>query len=442
MRLVLTNIFKNENLKSKKVGLTFLLSFLSLIGFAQKNNICQILNKTIEKYKCNVFAFHVTYDFSTSTEKDISKYEGDLYYNNTQIQKPPHYVLQCDEKYVYFNNSKYYGYNNIDSNQFTDLSSFDSTRLLKGKIINNLIPNFLMYKPFLKDYIDGCKSNIVKMIEINDSYEISIEDHQIGGLTMKGMVIGKTKGSFYSIEIDKKTYLITKHKFEIITEIGGIEEKQLEVHQFIQIPKSTFEINTRIENQRPFKNLSLFQKAKDSETYSIGSFFPKFNLKELNNLDFSDSLIKSRYVLVEFWYKSCAPCIINMQQLKKIDSMFSRDDLTILAINDIDTNAQLLTKLAQKLNLNYTLLFRGNLLAQKLQINEHPQTFIYDTKDRKIVYKSKGGGPLYSLNIKEVFDKILKQESNSTKIIYILISVFVLILIFVFMKIIFGTKTL
>ncbi len=122
--------------------------------------------------------------------------------------------------------------------------------------------------------------------------------------------------------------------------------------------------------------------------------------------------------------------------------MFSRDDLTILAINDIDTNAQLLTKLAQKLNLNYALLFRGNLLAQKLQINEHPQTFIYDTKDRKIVYKSKGGGPLYSLNIKDVFDKILKQESNSTKIIYILISVFALILIFVFMKIIFGTKTL
>ncbi len=420
--------------KSKKVNTTFLLFLIASINIAQNTNTCGILKKTIEKFKSNVNAFHVKFTSFNTDDEDTLRYIGDLYYNNTAPNQPPFYILEANNSnYIYFNNTSYYGVNNVGSKEFTDLSKTDSTKRLKGKMISNMIPDFLINPTFFNGYLEDCDSKLFELKETNESFIISYEDKIKQPILMKGKVIGMKIYDLTSFEIDKKTYLIKKHYWQVVTVMGGVESKQIETHAFTPISISKEDIITKIENEKPLNKLNESAKAPDINSVKTGSIFPNFILKDLNNNDYADSKLKSRYVLVEFFYKSCAPCIINMKQLNKIDSMFSKKDLTILAINDVDTGLASLKNFINKFNLGYTVLYQAKSLAGKLNFNRHPQTFVYDNKDRKIVYENSGGGPTYYIEMKLVLDKIINHDKikSYTAVLITCISVILGLVLFV-----------
>ena len=118
--------------KSKKVITTFLLFLIASINIAQNTNTCGILKKTIEKFKSNVNAFHVKFTSFNTDDEDTLRYIGDLYYNNTAPNQPPFYILEANNSnYIYFNNTSYYGVNNVGSKEFTDLSKTDEPKRRK-----------------------------------------------------------------------------------------------------------------------------------------------------------------------------------------------------------------------------------------------------------------------------------------------------------------------
>ncbi len=429
-------LISKMNLKttiSKKVVSTFLLFFLFSISFAQSKKTCEILTKTIEKYASNVNAFKVNYIFQSGSG-DTSRFEGNLYYNNTIPHQPPYYILEADDNiHTYFNNKNYYGCNNSGANKFTDFLLTDSTKLLKRNLIRYMIPAFLMYHPFLKDYIEGCNTKTVVLKETNESYIISIADSTLCNGVADGVTIGTSNYDLALIEIDKKTFLIKKHYSELDSKVGGVISKQIDELRFTQLPILKEAIIAKIDNEKPLANRVTPIKDSLHKSAELGSF-PSFKLKDMNNTDFTDDLIKSRYVLVEFWYKSCAPCILNLQQLNKIDSMYSKTDLTILAVNDVDTGLTNLSSFIKKFNLTYPVLYRGKSLADTFHFYSHPQTFIYDNKDRKIVFSSMGGSPNYAADIKIAFDGILKKETNSFFTLLIIGLGCMLVLITVFVR--------
>lgn len=422
-----------EKFNSKKVLCAFLLFSVLSLSIAQSNTPCEILSKTIEKYQSNINAFQLDY-LRTTDGEDTLKYSGNLFYNNSVANKPPYYILESgNNNYIYFNNPNYYGLNNIQTKEFADLSKTDSTHLLKGKMVRYLIPEFLICHSFLKEFMDCCKSKKIKFTENNESYILSIPDSTINNMMMKGQLIGQVRFSLTSICIDKKTYMIVKHYSQIRSVINGVESNQEETIKLNKIKMQNEDIVARIKNVKPFTHSSKLANELAAQAEITDKVFPNFVLKDLNNLDFSDNNISSRYVLVEFFYKACAPCIVNMKQLNKLDSLYSEKDLTILAVDDIDTDCVVLNTFIKKFKPNFEVLFQGKSLSSKLHINGHPQTFIYDNKDKKIVFTETGGRYTYAEDMKLVLDKIINHNKTKsyTAVLITCISVILGLVLFV-----------
>ena len=392
--------------------MTFAFFFVFLSGFllSQNYNSCEILKKSKEIYSNKSYIYKIKYKHFSSVSDDTIRRAGELYFYKKDLHKTPFYKLTIHDSLVFFNNSNYFGLNNTHGNWFADYSqkSRDSTRLLRGNFNHYLFPGFLINKNYFDEFIDSCKSNKISLKQNDKYFTISYIDNTIALDSMGKKQVGKRKLYINVLEIDKSTFLMRKQFREFISELGGVDVIQKEFFEYDYTAIAAKDVLTTIENLKPFPNKPP-QPNKKEEVYESLKVFPEFNLKDLKGNSYSDTLIKSRFVLVDFWYKACAPCILNMKELKKIDSLYNKMDLTILAINVRDENLESLNKFIQQFNLNYTVLYEGKSLAEKFHFKEYPQTFIYDNKDKKIVFSDSGGSASYSETLKAVINDLLNK---------------------------------
>jgi peroxiredoxin len=54
----------------------------------------------------------------------------------------------------------------------------------------------------------------------------------------------------------------------------------------------------------------------------IEKSFPNFNLKDIKGNYFSDSALKGKITLINFWFKNCYPCIAEFRSLNEIFEKF------------------------------------------------------------------------------------------------------------------------
>jgi thiol-disulfide isomerase/thioredoxin len=90
------------------------------------------------------------------------------------------------------------------------------------------------------------------------------------------------------------------------------------------------------------------------------------------------------YILLDFWYSSCEPCLKALPEINQMAKDYSEEGLTVMGINCIDKaiSASLAAKLRAK-NITIPLLFGGRDLLQSLKMNAFP-TYILITPDRKV----------------------------------------------------------
>jgi thiol-disulfide isomerase/thioredoxin len=147
----------------------------------------------------------------------------------------------------------------------------------------------------------------------------------------------------------------------------------------------------------PFKKL--YKKDNAIDLQDTVSKFPNFVLPDSTFKNYVSSNSVSKYTLVEFWYKSCGPCLNNMKRLNSVRDSIDKSILEIVAINDADKLNGDLLKFISKFNIKYTLLFNGQELRKKLNITAHPSTYIFDNNTRRVVYYAKGTSDGYSEEI-------------------------------------------
>jgi len=133
----------------------------------------------------------------------------------------------------------------------------------------------------------------------------------------------------------------------------------------------------------------LLEDLKIAKSVTPGYYFPKIKLK---NKDMQDIVLdieknyNSKYVLIDFWFSHCAPCVRQFPQLKEMYTKKHPDLLEIIGIStDKSTNIGNWNKVMDRNELPWVNFIDENgIESHKLSINKFPTNFLLDSEGKII----------------------------------------------------------
>ncbi|MFT3908153.1 MAG: TlpA disulfide reductase family protein [Ferruginibacter sp.] len=150
----------------------------------------------------------------------------------------------------------------------------------------------------------------------------------------------------YPISLKHRDNLLAKHthyKQEFnIKYISGdtIGEVNLLADQLVKI--STEDINT-IETKPA--TINIFNKL-------VGTAFPLFSWTGINGKKFSTETLKGKIIVLNFWHKSCGPCIAEMPLLNELVEKYKGKEVVFIALTQ--NTVEELNNFLKKRNFNYS----------------------------------------------------------------------------------------
>lgn len=136
--------------------------------------------------------------------------------------------------------------------------------------------------------------------------------------------------------------------------------------------------------------------------------FKGFNFQLNDSLSLED--YKNKYILLDFWYKDCFPCIKAIASLNKLRTEYSKKDLIILGLNPYDNKEKDKDKLEEfiKINkMNYPTIFVDEEVIKAYNVRAYPTFYIINNKG-KIVYSKVGHSKKNEMEIDSLLNKWLK----------------------------------
>jgi len=136
--------------------------------------------------------------------------------------------------------------------------------------------------------------------------------------------------------------------------------------------------------------------------------FKGFNFKLKDSISLKD--YRNKYVLVDFWYKECFPCIKAIASLNKLRTEYSKNDLVILGLNPYDNKEKDKKKLEEFIEINkmnYPTIFVDNKVTKAYNVRAYPTFYIIDDSGN-IVYSKIGHSEKNEKEIDSLLNKWIK----------------------------------
>lgn len=150
---------------------------------------------------------------------------------------------------------------------------------------------------------------------------------------------------------------------------------------------------------------------KEMEPIANGIKAPKFtgfHFQLKDSISLND--YKNKYVLIDFWYRDCFPCIEAISSLNKLRTKYSKNDLVILGLNPYDNKVEDEEKLKDFIEINkmnYPTIFVDFNVTRNYNVRSFPTFYIID-KSGNIVYSQIGYGEKYEKEIDSILNKWIK----------------------------------
>lgn len=145
------------------------------------------------------------------------------------------------------------------------------------------------------------------------------------------------------------------------------------------------------------------EEAETDMTGMNGKMAPNFTLADVNGKKVSLADFKGHPMVVDFWATWCGPCKVEIPWFEELHNQYAGQGLEILGVSaddlDKDDPAKLFTEkrdiadFAQKMHMNYPVLFDADSIANSYGgLESLPTTFFID-KNGKIVASTVGLAP-------------------------------------------------
>lgn len=282
---------------------------------------------------------------------------------------------------------RFIGVNYRSDSTFEDLS--EDPEQLEG-IIGSVQPDFV-FRPdsFVAQF--NRPARVQTQVDENpgkDYYSISYRDTNSRADEML------TRTYFSSTyQVAKNDHRVLNYRYTFSYAVDGVAMTDSARMSFVYADAPEEEIRKKVLAFVRFKTAPPQQEIQAQDTVSV---FPTFALPDEQLKVYSSSQVRSRYTLVELWYRGCLPCMKNLKQLNTVRAAVQPELLDIVAINDLDSLDDDNRAFLKRFDPHYHTLFNGAELSEALGVTAHPATYIYDTKTRKVVHTIKGSSETYA----------------------------------------------
>lgn len=388
-------------------------------NYGQENELNNLIEAINLKYRqINLFSYKVKSSYKSSNKINEIKFDTKVFVCKNTISNNLRSFFVLDEK----THLKYWYANNLLTTVDFVNSSINTEEVLNpyNKIKRGFL-NWSIYSPFVlnKNIIDTSRWNS-RTCEFNitrDGQEINI--HFIKKFKNSDFAIPGSPeiGSFtLKIKLNLSDTLISQID-EILLVAPNPQITSWEFSEFnskINIDSYDLLLRTEQEKLRSFRHDSIqICKDKQNYTYFAGTNFPDtVGLFKENREQFTFQEFEYEYLLIDFWFRGCYPCIIASQAMNKLHRKFADNkQIKIIGINVFDTSYQAIVPYLEKHSIEYE-----QFVTKDRAFGTHyfegygfPVLLIYNTRERKIVYFAEGADDNTENELSEFISKnILK----------------------------------
>jgi peroxiredoxin len=114
-----------------------------------------------------------------------------------------------------------------------------------------------------------------------------------------------------------------------------------------------------------------------------------WTLPDLNGDSIRLSKIHSDLILLEFWFPGCIGCVQAIPELNRIYKTYAKKGLRLYGIEFTNYEKKHIVNYAERMNINYPILYSGKGVAGKYGVSAGPTLFLID-RNGKIIYSSSG----------------------------------------------------
>ena len=297
---------------------------------------------------------------------------------------------------------------------------YDSTASLMSKSsdIRKYKHNLTFFKPFL-NYKSYPLNLYKKEKEYNYSYLGTEENHNstchhIQVLRKNNKKINEDLASIkieFNFWIDTNNHLPIQYTEEYVILVGKDTQTQFEtvtLHKLdtsLVLHDSLFTIKSipsyfKIKNFEPYIRPELLKK---------DSIFPDFKYVNLKGDSVQLSTLKGKVVLIDFFYKSCYPCVLALPHIEALHKKYKDQGLVVLGIDPFDKK-KVLEPFMKTQNITYeVLLGKRKEIREKYHVSGYPCVYILNKKGEILLAKT-GYGKGMEKKYNKVIKKALKRD--------------------------------
>lgn len=166
------------------------------------------------------------------------------------------------------------------------------------------------------------------------------------------------------------------------------------------------EIPLRLSSIPAFVNLQDYAPKNSPELLEIDTFAPDFTLLSLEDDSISLSDFKGELILMDFFYKSCYPCLLALPTLQSLHEKYENKGLRVIGINPYDTKQNDdIDQFLKKRGINYPILLDAKDVAKDYHVSGYPTIYLID-QHGKIIFSKVGYGEGLDLEL----EKMIKEN--------------------------------
>ena len=209
------------------------------------------------------------------------------------------------------------------------------------------------------------------------------------------------------IWIDKHDYLPIQYNVFFLNEESGDTMTQFEEYRLTAFDTVLDPSRLTLDAIPANLTLSNFVPYTRPESLAEGTPAPDWALPTLTGDTVRLADLRGKVVLLDFFYKSCAPCCAALPGLQRLHEKYKDRGVVLLGIDPIDNpEKDEMADFLAKRGITYTVLFSDRELSNTYRIGGYPSLFILD-RDGKIVKISHGYSPTMEETIEEQLQKML-----------------------------------
>ncbi|MBL7826078.1 MAG: TlpA family protein disulfide reductase [Saprospiraceae bacterium] len=414
---ILTNTF----LLKLKISMRLIFIFILLLRFnlllAQTSYAVRVM-ETVNEKLANIKQgyFDCGYHWKSATDNDTSSNYARIYFFKSESWEDSicRFVMMRDGKLSEAYDGTYFYY--INNNARTISASLVSEKGGVVKILRKSSRDFLIFRPYILQKPAFALSKFNNAIV--DTFEMQTKK------AVRITVFDSFKNEL-KLQPSDPDMAQVKEVFEITLPDATLFRKQeiIKLLAWPQYLENNLSPITVLSDSITFEhifNIALLQSngyelkllskktSTQSPQFSIkaGDTLPSFKLFNLEGEEFSSKNLTEGYILVDFWYKGCAPCLMAMPMLERLHKKYKNLGLNVLGINGHDKNQAGIKSFIQERSVSYNILLdTDNWMTKKLRILTYPTMILVEAKSHEVIMVHSGFSEEIEAKIESFMEK-------------------------------------